>query len=64
MNTCTKAKASLKQEIEDRYVKHLASSMQRSKDTMVSNIFKRIIRRSKEHNSYTHGALNAIHKIT
>jgi glutamate dehydrogenase/leucine dehydrogenase len=46
------------------YAKALASSMQRTKDMIAGDIFKRAVRRSKEHNPYTHGALNAIHKDT
>lgn len=64
MNTCTKAKASKEQEISERYVKMLAESMQRTKDAMARDIFKRIVRRSREDNPYIHGALNAIREQT
>jgi len=50
--------------IADHYAKALASSMQRTKDMIARDIFKRAIRRSKEDNPYTHGALNAIRKQT
>ena len=67
MNTCTKASASSKQEVEENYTKMLAASMQRTKDTLTRNlIFNSGFRqfRPKKDNPYIHGALNAIHEIT
>ena len=50
--------------IADHYAKALASSMQRTKDAMARDIFKLIVRRSREDNPYIHGALNAIREQT
>jgi hypothetical protein len=64
MNTCTKALASKEQKIEERYIKNLAASMQRTRDMLVRELFTSRPKRFKQDNSYIHGALNAIHKIT
>jgi hypothetical protein len=64
MNTCTKASASKEQEIEERYIKNLAASMQRTRDMLARELFTSRPKRLKETNRYIHGALNAIHKIT
>lgn len=51
-------------DLSARYTKHLAEALQASKHKLSSQLFKRALRRSKAHNSYTHGALNAIRKQT
>jgi hypothetical protein len=51
-------------DLSARYTKHLAEALQASKNKLSRELFKRALRRSKDHNSYTHGALNAIHKDT
>ena len=50
--------------IANNYTKMLAESMQRTKDVLAEEWFKRAVRRSKEDNPYIHGALNAIRKQT
>jgi len=64
MNTCTKVEASLKQEVEERYVKNLAAAMQRTKAVLARDLFSSRPKRLTEDNPYIHGALNAIHKDT
>lgn len=68
MNTCTKVVVSKEQEIEERYVKMLAESMQRTKDAVATDLYNSIFtsrpKRLTEDNPYIHGALNAIHKDT
>lgn len=64
MNTCTKASASLKQEVEENYTKMLAASMQRTKDMIAREWFEHAKFRPKGQNEYAHGAKDAIHKIT
>jgi hypothetical protein len=62
MNTCTKASASKEQEIEERYIKNLAASMQRTRDMLARELFTSRPKRPKQDNPYIHGALNAIRK--
>jgi hypothetical protein len=64
MNTCTKAVVSKEQEIEDRYVKRLAASMQRTRDMLARELFTSRPKRPKQDNPYIHGALNAIREQT
>lgn len=67
MNTCTKASASLKQEVEENYTKNLAASMRTASDKLSEQLLTKLFARDKRdsgQNEYLHGALNAIHEIT
>ena len=64
MNTCTKASASSKQEVEENYTKNLAVSMRRTIDVLARDLFTSHPKRLKQDNPYIHGALNAIREQT
>ena len=65
MNTCTKASASSKQEVEENYTKTSAPSIKETKYAIAGHFLRQKMgKRLKIDNPYIHGAKDAIHKIT